>query len=203
MNNIKEQTKKIGEWFSSLNEKEQIMASEEFNQLTGGTLSAFSNPKPVVVAVIPVLIDGEYDDYNLLAIRRAIPPNKGKLAFPGGFMENGESASTAIIREVMEETGITFNEDDFFIRDMPVSASNNTLLIFLTAKNSLTNEDIEKANLNLKNVTDGEAFELVSISNNDILSFPLHQQIAKNFFDDSLTAAMRTFPKKQKNKPVI
>ena len=43
------------------------------------------------------------DDGRLLLLRRAIEPRLGSWVFPGGFMDIGETAEEAAIRETMEE----------------------------------------------------------------------------------------------------
>ncbi|MEY4137173.1 MAG: hypothetical protein RL205_1301, partial [Actinomycetota bacterium] len=43
---------------------------------------------------------------RLCLVRRANEPSKGTWAFPGGRVEPDETAEDAIIREVMEETGL-------------------------------------------------------------------------------------------------
>jgi NAD+ diphosphatase len=62
----------------------------------------------VAVAVLAVNTKGE-----LLFIRRARDPGKGKLAMPGGFVDAGESAETAAHREVREELGAEVGEVEF------------------------------------------------------------------------------------------
>lgn len=57
----------------------------------------YLNPRPVA-GVIPVRADG-----RVLLIRRAIAPREGAWVFPGGYMDLGESAEEAAIRETQEE----------------------------------------------------------------------------------------------------
>lgn len=66
-------------------------------------------PKPSYTADIAVF--AEFMERGrriprLLLIRRKNHPFKDCLAFPGGFVEEGESAEEAASRELMEETGI-------------------------------------------------------------------------------------------------
>ncbi len=59
----------------------------------------YLNPK-VVAATIPV-VDG-----RLLLTRRTIDPGRGLWTFPGGFVDFGETATAAAVRETFEETGL-------------------------------------------------------------------------------------------------
>lgn len=52
---------------------------------------------------------------RVLLIRRAHEPARGKLAFPGGFVDNGESAEAGLRREVYEETGLELGALEFLL----------------------------------------------------------------------------------------
>lgn len=43
----------------------------------------------------------------MLLVRRGRPPGEGLWSVPGGRVEPGESDSEAVVREVLEETGLT------------------------------------------------------------------------------------------------
>ena len=59
----------------------------------------YKTPKLTVDGVI--LENGE-----ILLIKRAGEPFKGKWALPGGFVEYNEKVEDAVIREIREETGV-------------------------------------------------------------------------------------------------
>lgn len=54
------------------------------------------------VAGIVTNVDGQ-----LLLLRRARDPGKGKFGLPGGFVDAGESAETALMREIDEEVNLS------------------------------------------------------------------------------------------------
>ena len=70
---------------------------------TGCKAQVWANPIPVAVVLVQV-VDG--DRMGLLVVRRAIPPQIGKLALVGGFIEEHESWQQGGAREVREETGV-------------------------------------------------------------------------------------------------
>ncbi|MHB1924807.1 MAG: NUDIX domain-containing protein, partial [Acidimicrobiales bacterium] len=52
------------------------------------------------------------DDERLLMIRRGHGPAAGEWSVPGGRVEVGETLAEAVVREVMEETGLEVVCDD-------------------------------------------------------------------------------------------
>lgn len=83
---------------------------------------SFLNPLPVVVVLLPV-------DDGLLQIRRGIEPGKDLWAFPGGFINLGETWQEAGAREVLEESHVQIDPTEI-IEFQVRSAPDDTLLIF-------------------------------------------------------------------------
>ena len=60
---------------------------------------SYKNP---ILTVDVIVQNGE----KIVLVRRGKEPYKGKLAFPGGFIEWNERAEDAAVREAKEETGL-------------------------------------------------------------------------------------------------
>ena len=68
----------------------------------------FFNPAVAVAGIITDSAD------RILLLRRAHEPGKGQFGLPGGFVDPGESAEGALIREIREELNLELTEGDFF-----------------------------------------------------------------------------------------
>ncbi len=60
-------------------------------------------PEAPIVGVGAVVIDGG----KVLLVRRGHEPLKGEWSLPGGALELGETLHQGVVREVLEETGLT------------------------------------------------------------------------------------------------
>lgn len=63
----------------------------------------YDNPKVVVGSVVTYQPKGADDEPLFLLCRRAIPPRRGYLNLPAGYMERGEGLAAAAAREAREE----------------------------------------------------------------------------------------------------
>lgn len=59
----------------------------------------FQDPKVAAVAFIR-------DNDRILLVKRAVEPERGKWALPGGYVDAGEAPNAAAVREALEETGL-------------------------------------------------------------------------------------------------
>ena len=71
-----------------------------------GKTFCYKYPRPSVTTdcVLFSQVDGRW---KVLLIERGFEPFKGRWAFPGGFLEEGETAEEGVLRELEEETGLT------------------------------------------------------------------------------------------------
>lgn len=79
----------------------RVCPSEDCAQLL------WQNPTPVVVVLQPVTLQTmEGTKTGAVIARRAIEPGKGEWSLISGYMDVGETAEEAAIREFREETGL-------------------------------------------------------------------------------------------------
>ena len=136
------------------------------------------NPTPVAVILVPVTAG---DRLGLLVVRRAIPPGIGRLALPGGFIEEHEPWQVGGAREVREETGISVDpakiQPLFFASSEP--RPNRVLLFGLADPLDVGAigpfaADAESSERGLVFGPDGLA---------DLFAFALHAEVAGRFFE--------------------
>lgn len=71
------------------------------------------------------------EDGRVLLIQRAQNPGRGRWTIPGGYVENDEPCDEAVVREVLEETGLeTAIERLLAIRHRVTSTDSNVYLVF-------------------------------------------------------------------------
>lgn len=126
----------------------------------------YSNPIPVAVALVPY-------HGSLIGIRRGIEPCKGQIAFPGGYINSGETFFQALSRELQEETGIIIPDTSWDVFEIGDSLQSNRILIFGICK------DIPMVDLSF--ISD-ETQEIVLIQPTTELGFPLHNHAKDKFF---------------------
>lgn len=68
----------------------------------------YAYPRPALGTDI-LLFSKEQEETFVLLIERGNEPFKDFWAFPGGFVEEGESAEEAAVRELQEETNLRLN----------------------------------------------------------------------------------------------
>lgn len=90
--------------------------------------------KKFEIVVRAIIMKGESE---VLLVKRAKSPQKGKWALPGGKVEFGENHTEAIKREIREELDLDFAPNSSFIVDDYESVQGtHCLVIFFTGKSS-------------------------------------------------------------------
>lgn len=139
----------------------------------------YVNPLPVIVAMVPVLqVNGAfpaYDSLGLLIQKRNIEPGKGLWAFPGGYMELGETWQEAASRELKEEVGIIIPPERFSLSK--IDKSNNGNILIFALSNFLIRE------LDIKNFVPNDEVAEVSVAYEKMeLAFPTHTSALEKYF---------------------
>lgn len=88
----------------------------------------YINPLPVTVGIIPVWDDFK-NEWGILIGKREIEPKKGEWALPGGYLNVKEPWQNGIAREVLEETGLDTDPENYDLDSVSL-ATNANLLIF-------------------------------------------------------------------------
>jgi ADP-ribose pyrophosphatase YjhB (NUDIX family) len=145
----------------------------------GCQTQVWANPIPVSVVLVPVETAGRT---GLLVVRRAIPPQIGKLALVGGFLEEHESWQVGGAREVREEAGVEVDaatlEPLWFASSEPRP---NRVLLFSVAR-PIPVSSLPPFTANAEVSERGLVFGPDGLE--DVFAFPLHIEAARRFFAD-------------------
>lgn len=136
----------------------------------------YKNAVTVCVGIVPVTRNGAF--IGVVAVRRDIEPQKGWLAFPGGFQDI-EKWREGVARELLEETGIPVNADKIDHYQTVSRPDGQQNLIF-----GVTEPIDEQVFLEITadDKGDGECSEVVILDAPCELAFPFHTQFIAEFF---------------------
>jgi len=136
----------------------------------------WANPIPVSVVLLPVV---HQDREGLVVVRRAIPPQVGKLALVGGFVDVGETWQSAAAREVREEIGATIdgaNLEPFWYTS--TEPNPNRVLLFASASRI---DSLPPFTANNEVSERGAVFGPKGLD--QVFAFPLHVEAARRWFE--------------------
>jgi ADP-ribose pyrophosphatase YjhB (NUDIX family) len=140
-------------------------------------LQVWANPTPVAVVLAPLRLDRRE---GLLVVRRAIPPQIGKLALVGGFVEDHETWQEAGAREVREEAGVAIDaraiEPFWFTSTEPRP---NRVLLFGVAP-AIDASALPPFEANREASERGVVFGPAGLD--EVFAFPLHAEAARRYF---------------------
>ncbi len=140
----------------------------------------WANPVPVAVVLVPVTTES---GTGLLVIRRGIPPQVGKLAIVGGFVDAEETWQSAGAREVMEETQVAIDAGSlkpfWYTSTEPRP---NRVLLFSTAA-PLEASALPPFNATNETTERGLVFGPDGLE--DIIAFSLHLEAARRWFAEN------------------
>ena len=162
MANIKFCTYCGGELITKKIEEKERFVCKVCNQIN------YVNPVPVAVAVVT-----KPEEKVVGLIKRAISPQKGKWALPGGFVEIDENPEDAVLREIKEEIGaegkikrlinVYGDESDFYKKVIIIGYE-----VILTKPRYSLGEEVEE-------------FKFFPLSNHPSLAFSSHDKILLDF----------------------
>ncbi len=140
--------------------------------------TTWRNPIPVSVALVPIA-DG------LLGVRRGIEPKKGQLALPGGYHNFGETWQEALVRELEEETGAIVHAQSVELFNVATDALGKyqiTFGIVPPTKFRFQRKTTDNGMLIPLVTPNDEVEEVVILTQQDVLAFPLHNEAAQHYF---------------------
>ncbi|TQF01960.1 NUDIX domain-containing protein [Kitasatospora acidiphila] len=133
--------------------------------------TSWHNPLPVAVALQPAV--GPDGQLSLVVVRRNVEPGRGKLAFPGGYIEVGESWQEAAVRELREETHLVAAARDVELFDVRTAVGTIDIFALLPACDAKTMP---------APMPTPETIEWFLVSEPVPLAFPAHTKAMEAFF---------------------
>ncbi len=133
------------------------------------------NPTPVVVVLVPI-------STGLLGIVRATHP-VGELAFPGGYVDMGESFRAAGSRELREETSLTIPPEQFDVVREQTSSHALHVIVFVRYRFGRYAESLDDLSEFIPNP---EVRERVVLYGNEDLAFGSHTSALRDYFAGTL-----------------
>jgi len=124
----------------------------------------YKNPTPVSVGVIPSSTPG-----HILLVERS----DGGLALPGGYVDELEDATSAVNREVLEETGLELDAGQWRLFSSAITPDNK-LLLFSYYPHPVSLPDDFMPN--------EEVIRVLSAPWNTALRFPLHGAAVQKWY---------------------
>lgn len=139
---------------------------------------SFNNPTPVAVCLVPVR---DHDGVALLGIIRNNEPGKGKIALPGGYLNEYENFEQAASRELLEETGVLTRAEDWkLIASHPNQT--NRVLVFCQLNFEVSMSDYLALTVIQPEEVQGFFLIKPEILPSEDIAFPLHALEMARFF---------------------
>lgn len=146
----------------------------------------FFNPVPVVNAIVPIMYAN--DDGTMatrfLVIERGIQPYRGELAFPGGYMDLGETWQGTALRELQEEIGLfdhielasPIAEDDLRLAGIKtvIREGHSILVLFALFPSIMVSHDQRDA---ITKVSGPEVLRVHLVKEGETLGIPIHDEM--------------------------
>lgn len=144
----------------------------------------YRNPKPVAVAVVPV-VDGDECLVGILGVQRGTSTGQGagKWALPGGFVDWNEDMIDGAVRELVEETGIVRSKNECCLLDTVASSDGACALVFVLTP-PITREQAARA---IANPDECDAVGVLTAE--QPLAFASHAAIVKRLMDFAAESA--------------